>query len=213
MRIKYLLIAILLLSFTNSFAQFKVGAISGLNMGTFKGDQPNRGEYSTLLGTNFGVLFDLNLSDQIILSLQPSLVKKGTKISYEIKGETEPVDSIDIRVDYFSIPLLLKIASKNKRFYAIGGLEAGIPLSANAAYTSTSENDIDIKEHLADVNIVMHFGAGYRIPVGKPTLFIEARYLQGLNNAVPIENPEYNFFPRVRTSDFQILFGIELPLF
>jgi len=213
MKIRYLLIAFLLLSFSTSFAQFKIGAIGGLNMGTFKGDQLDEGSYNKLIGTNWSIMFDAKLSDQIVLSLQPGLSKKGTKITYSVKGELEPVDSIAIKIDYFSIPLMLKISSKNERFYAIGGLEAGIPLSADAEFLSKTDDVRDVKKHLSDVNIIMHFGAGYRIPVGKPTLFLEARYLQGLNNAVPIENPEYNFFPRVRTSDVQLLFGIEFPLF
>ena len=213
MRIKFLLIAFLLISYTNSFAQFKIGAIGGLNMGTFKGDQIDGGTYNKLIGTNWSIMFDAKLSDQIVLSFQPGLSKKGTKITYSVKGELEPVDSISIKINYFSIPLILKISSKNKRFYAIGGLEAGIPLSANAKFITIPDEIKDVKNHLSDVNIVMHFGAGYRIPVGKPTLFVEARYLQGLNNAVPVEKPEYNFFPRVRTSDVQLLFGIEFPLF
>ena len=213
MRIKFLLLAFLLLSFTNSFAQFKIGAIGGLNMGTFKGDQIVGGSYNKSIGTNWSIMFDTKLTDQIVLSLQPGLSKKGTKITYSVKGELEPVDSIAIKIDYFSIPLILKILSKNERFYAIGGLEAGIPLSANAEFLTVPDENIDIKNLLSNVNIIMHFGVGYRIPVGKPTLFLEARYLQGLNNAVPVEKPAYNFFPRVRTSDVQLLFGIEFPLF
>jgi len=213
MRIKFFLIAFLLLSFTSSFAQFKIGAIGGLNMGTFKGDQLDGGTYNKLIGTNWAVIFDAKLSNQIVLSLQPGLSNKGTKITYSVKGEKEPVDSIAIKINYFSIPLILKISSKNERFYAIGGIEAGIPLSANAEFLTKTDDVRDVKNHISDVNIIMHFGVGYRIPVGKPTLFLEARYLQGLNNAVPAENPEYNFFPRVRTSDVQLLFGIEFPLF
>ncbi len=71
MRIRFLLIAFLLLSFTNSFAQFKIGAISGLNLGTFKGDQIDGGSYNKLIGTNWAIMFDAKLSDQIVLSLQP----------------------------------------------------------------------------------------------------------------------------------------------
>ena len=213
MRIRFLLLAFLLLSFNNSFAQFKIGVIGGLNRGTFKGDQIDGGSYNNLIQPNYAIMFDAKLSDQIVLSLQPGLSKKGTKITYSVKGELEPIDSIAIKIDYFSIPLILKISSKNERFYAIGGLEAGIPLSANADFLTKPDYIRDVKKHLSNVNITMHFGAGYRISVGKPTLFLEARYLQGLNNAVPIEKPEYNFFPRVRTSDIQLLFGIEFPLF
>ncbi|NOR74632.1 MAG: outer membrane beta-barrel protein [Draconibacterium sp.] len=213
MRIRYLLMVFLLLSFTNTFAQLDIGAYSGLGLGKFKGDQAGDGKYNKLISANYGLIFDLTLSDQLILSLQPGLSGKGTRISYSVKGEPEPVDSIAIKINYFSIPLLIKISSKNEHFYAIGGLEAGLPLSATAEFIAKLDDKRDVLNHLSDINLVMHFGVGYRIPVGKPTLFIEARYLQGLNNAVPLERPEYNYFPRVRTSDIQLLFGIEFSLF
>jgi len=213
MKLRILFLFFLLFSFSSSFAQFSIGAFSGLNMGSFKGDQVEDGSYSTLIGTSFGITMDLSLSEQIILSFQPGVTKKGTNISYEVNGEIDPVDSIRIRIDYFTIPLLLKISSKNNRFYAIGGLEAGIPLSANAAFIFNKNDKRDLKNYISKTNIIMHFGVGYRVPVGKPTLFFEARYLQGLNNAVPVEKPEYNFFPRVRTSDVQLLVGITFPLF
>ncbi len=213
MRIKYFFVVLLLLSFTTAFAQFNVGVVSGLNLGNVKGDQPENGSYNTLIGTNYGLLFDLNLSEQIVLSIQPGLSHKGTKISYAVKGFPEAVDSINIKLDYFSVPLLLKVLSKGRHLYAIGGLDVGFPLSTNAEFVGNHDDKRDISAHLSDVNIVMHFGAGWRFQVGKPTLFLEARYLQGLNNIVPIEKPEYNFFPRVRTTDVQLLFGIEFPLF
>ena len=213
MRKKFLFIVILLLAFTNLFAQFNAGVFGGLNSGTFKGDQPKDAEYSNLISPDFGIVLDLALTNQITLSFQPGLTKRGTKISYYVRKKVEPVDSISIKVDYFSIPLLIKISSKNKRFYAIGGLDAGIPLSATAMFISIPEDKRDIEKYMSKVNVVMHFGFGYRIPVGKTTLFAEARYLQGLNNAVPVEKPENYFFPRVRTSDMQLLFGVEFPLF
>jgi hypothetical protein len=165
-----------------------------------------------LIGGDFVLIFDYQLSDQFTLSLQPSFSQNGTKISYTVSGEIYPVDSIKIRINYFSIPLLLKVATNNKRFYAIGGIEAGFLLSANAFFKGDSEEE-SLGNHISKVNIVMHFGIGYRIPLGKPILFIEGRYMQGLNNTVTEENPDYGFFPRVRTTGFQILMGVEIPVF
>ncbi|MCF6356495.1 MAG: PorT family protein [Draconibacterium sp.] len=213
MRIKYLLIIIVMLSFFNGFAQVSVGAFGGLNVSKLRGDQPVGSEFRSPVGVDLGVLVDYKFSEQFTLSLQPSFSKKGAKISYIVKGEDELVDSVSINFNYLAIPLLLKIAAKNNRYYAIGGLEAGFPMSATANYINESNNEVDIIDYLADVVVVMHFGIGYRIPIGKPTLYVEGRYSQGINNIIPFENPEYNAFPRVRTSAFQLLFGIELPLF
>ena len=210
---KYFIIFFLLFSFSNIYAQFDIGVYGGFNRGSFKGDLVKDADFSKIIHPDFGVIFDLKLSKQIVLSFQPGLAKRGTKISYWVDYQLEQVDSINIKIDYLAIPLLLKISSKNEHFYAIGGLEAGIPLSANAMYIGYPDEKEDLMEVMSKVNIVMHFGFGYQIQIGKPTLFFEARYLQGLNNAVPIEKPEINFFPRVRTSDVQLLFGLKFPLF
>ncbi|MCK5766145.1 MAG: hypothetical protein KAH26_09170, partial [Bacteroidales bacterium] len=56
-----------------------------------------------------------------------------------------------------------------------------------------------------------HFGAGIRIPVGLPRLFVELRYSQGLVNLTD-EPIEKSYVPRVKTSGFKVLAGIEIPL-
>jgi hypothetical protein len=212
MRLKFILIFVLLTAFQKSNAQLIVGAFGGINMSKMKGDVPKNAKYHTLLGMDFGIMLDLKISDQVTLSLQPSFSQKGTKMKYTVQGEIYPVDSIKIRINYLAIPFLVKIAANNKRFYAIGGIEAGFPLAANAVFKGVSEEE-NLIDHISSVNVVMHFGIGYRIPLGKPNLFIEGRYLQSLNNTVTEESPDYNFFPRVRTTDFQFLVGIEIPIF
>ena len=101
----------------------------------------------------------------------------------------------------------MKITSTNERFYALSGIETGLLLDGS---TIIGED----KEELADLNqwnIAVHFGAGIRIPVGYPTIFVELRYSQGLLNLTD-EPLNTNIIPRVKTSGFKILAGVEFPL-
>jgi len=191
-----------------AWGQSSVGVFAGLNSSRLSGDAPRKASYKGLMGLNAGGYFDLQLSKAILLSLQPSYSQEGTKIFYNVSGIEEPVDSITIRLSYFSLPLLLKVRSTNKRFYALGGLEAGFLLDQ---YASSHDVKKEIEANVESLNIAMHFGAGIRIPVGYPVLVIELRYAQGLVNLTD-EPVEKSYIPRIKTNGFKVLAGIEFPL-
>jgi hypothetical protein len=184
-----------------------LGAFGGLNSSKLSGDAPGDAFYSRLMGGNFGALIDLKLSESIYLSLQPSFSQEGTKVSYALRGVEEPVDSVKIRLNYFSLPLLVKITSTNQRFYALSGIETAVLLNASAIIEEDSEEISEVSQF----NIAVHFGAGIRIPVGYPTIFVELRYSQGLVNLTD-EALNTNIIPRVKTSGYKILVGVEFPL-
>jgi len=197
-----------LLSFsTLSMGQVTLGAFGGFNSSKLSGDAPANAFYSGLMGGNYGVIIDLRLSKGIYLSLQPSYSQEGTKVSYTVKGVEEPVDSVTIRLNYFSLPLLVKVTSTNQRFYALSGIETARLLNASTIIEEDSEEISDVLQW----NIAVHFGAGIRIPVGYPTIFVELRYSQGLVNLTD-EPLNTNIIPRVKTSGFKILVGVEFPL-
>ncbi len=205
---KVLTFLLLLFVFSTSSGQSYVGIFGGLNSSKLAGDIPEKAKYKSLKGVNAGVYFDLKLSKIIWLSLQPSYSQEGTKVSYNVRGQEKPVDSLHIRLNYFSLPLFLKISSTNDRYYALAGVETGMLLNSTVS-SNDIEQDIDTK--VAEWNVAMHFGAGIRIPVGFPRLFVELRYSQGLVNLTnePIEK---SYIPRVKTTGFKILAGIEFPL-
>ncbi len=188
--------------------QSYVGIFGGLNSSKLSGDAPNNAKYKGIMGANVGAYIDLNLGKGIFLSLQPSYSQEGTKLSYTLPKVEEPVDSIKIRLNYFSLPLLLKVTSTNKRFYAIGGFETGLLVDS---YVSSHDTKEDIKTNVAKWNVAMHFGVGIKIPIGFPRLFVEFRYSQGLINLTD-EPIEKSYVPRVKTAGFKILAGIEIPL-
>jgi hypothetical protein len=190
------------------YSQPNIGVFAGLNFGRLSGDAPVKGKYKALPGANVGAFIDLKLSNSILLSLQPSYSQEGTKISYTLPQYEKPIDSITIQLNYFSLPLLLKVTSTNERFYALGGIEAGLLVDS---FVSSHDIKEDIKADVAQWNIAMQFGAGIRIPVGFPKLLVELRYSQGLVNLTD-EPIEESYVPRVKTTGFKFLVGVEIPL-
>ncbi len=197
---------VLLSSFT--LAQSHVGVFGGINSGRLSGDMPDKAYYKGLVGLNAGASLDLSLSAGIMLSIQPSYSQEGTRVFFDVAKKKEPVDSIRIRLNYFSLPLMLKVQSSSERFYALGGIEAGF-LADHVI--SSHDEDLDTDISIESFNIAMHFGAGLRIPLGMPRLFIELRYAQGLINLTD-EPVLESYIPRVKTNGFKVLAGIEFPL-
>ena len=201
-----LLAFILFSSFT--FSQSYVGVFIGMNSSKLSGDAPANSFYNSFMGINAGVNIDLKLAKSLKLSLQPSYSQEGTKISYNVSGQEEPVDSIKIRLNYFSFPILLKVATANNRFYAIGGFETAILLNS---FISSNDVEEEIKIDVQSWNLAVHFGVGLRIPIGFPNLYVEGRYAQGIINLTD-EPLDTDIIPRVKTNGFKVLVGIEFPL-
>lgn len=199
---------LMILSTTLCYSQSYVGVFGGLNSSKLKGDMPEYASYKSIMGANVGAYVDIKLASIIWLSVQPSYSQEGSKVKYSVRYQEEVVDSIHIRLNYFSLPLFLKVSSTNGRFYALGGIEAGILLN-NQLSSHGNELDNDLK--INDWNIAMHFGAGIKIPVGFPRLFVELRYTQGLVDLTD-EPVDQSYIPRVKTSGFKILAGIEIPI-
>lgn len=206
--IKLYILAFAMISVSFVFGQSYVGVFAGLNSSKLVGDSPSNAYYKSLMGANVGAYFDLKLGKSIWLSLQPSYSQEGTKVYYNVSGLEEPVDSIKVRLNYFSLPVLLKVQSSSKKFYALGGIEAGYLLDS---YLSSHDVKEEFNTNISEINIAAHFGAGFRIPIGITRLFIELRYTQGVINLTddPIDK---SYIPRVKTTGFKVLTGIEIPL-
>ena len=204
----HLLISIFLFSSVLAFGQSYLGVFGGLNMSKLSGDVPADAKYQTLVGMNVGANLDIKIAHNMLLSFQPSYSQEGTKLSYTLRGSSLPIDSISIRLNYFSLPVLLKITTNNERFYALAGIETGLLLSSSK---TIDEQEQELDAEVADLNLAMHFGVGLRIPIGFPRLFVELRYSQGLLNLT--DDPVVqNSIPRVKTSGMKIILGIEIPL-
>lgn len=191
-----------------TYSQSYIGVFGGINNSKLSGDAPVDAKYKSLIGLNAGAQFDLKLSKATAISLQPSFSQEGVKLFYNVPTSAELVDSLSLRLNYFALPILFKITSTNQKFYAIAGVETAYLMSKDLKSKDASQDlDIDIQE----MNVSLQFGAGLRIPLGYPRLFIEVRYTQGLVNITddPLKN---NVLPRVKSSGLKALAGIEIPL-
>ena len=184
-----------------------IGAIGGITRSTFGGDTPEKGKYESITGFAFGGICEVDISDNVRISLQPSFVQKGSKVAYEVEGQKERVDSVDVRIDYFTVPVLVKVMTGGGRFYVSGGLEAGFPLSAEH---ETSSATTDIKDALQSVDFAADFGIGLHVPMGRPVMYFELRYTQSLLNIFDEEwaQEELGLQPRVKNHGTQFYVGL-----
>lgn len=191
-------------------AQVAVGVTGGVILSDLSGDAPPKASFGTRPGFAVGIIGELEVAEDVIVSLQPMYLQRGTKIAFEVEGEEEPRDSLDLRLDYLTIPILLKVVTGSGRTYVTGGLDLGFLL--DATLTATNEK-LNLSDTLKSIDLAAEFGFGVVFPIGRPRLTVEARYLQSiLNIAKPEENPEAVSLPlRFRSSGFQFLAGFLIP--
>ena len=205
---KLILFAIFFFCIVSSSAQVSLGFFAGLNSAKLKGDSPKYASYKGMMGINAGVYIDVQVAKIIFLSFQPSYSQEGTKVFYDVAGSDELVDSLRVKLNYFSLPILVKVTSTNKRFYAIAGIETSYLLDS---FIKNGDEKEELTANIAEINIALAFGVGLRIPLKFGRIFIELRYSQGIVNLTDDVN-NYNEIPRVKTSDIRILAGYEIPL-
>ncbi len=74
---------------------------------SISGDAPEDASYSGKIGFSGGLIADFTLTEDIILSIQPRYLQKGTSVAYDV-GEYELRDSLTATLDYISLPIMLK---------------------------------------------------------------------------------------------------------
>jgi len=184
-----------------------VGVLGGITRMSWGGDAPEKGSYGNLMGFTAGGQIDIDIYRSTALSLQPSFTQKGTKIDFEVGGQGEPVDSVEVRLDYFVLPLLLRVETMGGRFYVSGGLELGWLLSARY---KTPTQDLGVEVDLNKYDLAVDFGLGYTIPAGRTGIWFELRYSQSLINVGNEDTASGDVItePRVKNNGLTLLVGV-----
>jgi hypothetical protein len=189
---------------SDAISQIRLGVTGGLARYSFAGDKPDKAAYTTQNRATFGGIIEIDVYDGVRLSIQPSLIQKGTGIAYEVKGEKERVDSVSVDNDYFSLPVMMKIFTPKERWFVSSGLELAWLLNAKHI---TSSAETDVMDVFDEFDLAIHFGIGWTRPVGRHELFIEGRYTQSIRNVVSEDDPESELYG-LRLKNSGILFMV-----
>jgi hypothetical protein len=207
-----LAIVLILISVSSVRAQYAIGIFGGVNNSNLIGDAPPGSTYESVPGLAVGILGEFNITSDVKISLQPMFQQKGTKIAYSVSSERDPQDSIDITINYFSIPVLMKVYAGTDIMYVSGGFDFGFKLDATFRRIP-SEEEKDISDSFTDLDIAAIFGVGAQFRLGQFYLFIEGRYSQGLGNiSNPSPDEPKELSPSFRTTGLQLFAGVILTL-
>jgi len=194
----------------SSFPQFSGSVWGGANSTSFGGNPPKDANYESIYGFSFGADFGYEITEDVVICLEPSFEQKGSDIVF---GDEEKIlDTVltySVRQNYFGLGLLFRI--NTERFYVGAGTSFQLLTSANLEFEST---DTDIKDKFLDYDVVCFFNAGYKIPVGVPNIFIELRYLQGLISIYSgnEENASDIYIANFKSTGLKLLAGVMFPL-
>lgn len=206
------LLLILIAPTAHPQSRFFLGVTGGLSSTSFSGDAPEDASYTSKVGFGLGVVAEYALSDDIRLSVQPSYVRRGTGVGYDV-GEEELRDSLSLTLDYVSIPVMCRFLSSGGSWFVNGGFDFGFLADASREDIRTGSST-DVKESVNNFDVMMIIGVGANITLDPALITCELRYGQSLANAgandqltaaagVPV---------RFRSSGFQLLAAILFPL-
>jgi len=189
-----------------------VGALLGFGREGISGDAPPNTTYWGAIGGIAGLQGEIALTDGIALSVQPMFSQRRTTLTTAtFSGETNH----DLKLDYVSVPIVLKFSAAHGRTYVTGGVDLGFLQSAKITGNGLDE---DIKDgfHSTDLGALVGFGVVF--PIGGPNLTTEIRYVQGLTDlskdsasAVdPAASPDLP--DRFHSGGLQVTAGILFPI-
>lgn len=199
-----------------SFSQFNVGFSGELSRSTFGGVAPDNANYESVTGFGGSLIGEIRITKNVYLSFQPGYLTKGSKIKFGNENNifNDTTVTFTIHQSYFSLPLNLKIFSN--RFYVGAGLSVQFISSADITSTNTSVEN-DIKDQFKSYDVISNFNVGYQIPIGKPYLFFEFNYIQGLininnENDYTGSNGKPVYIANFKSKGFSLTSGIIYPL-
>lgn len=215
-RIYILLLIILTVSIIQPLeAQLSVGVNAGVTRMKFSGDATSGyGHFQPGPGFSAAFRTDYRFSDAVAISFQPGY--STLRSSYQVMNDsgTAVVDSTQMTLQSFSLPLHAVIWSENGRFFVLAGMQFDYTLDfkSEVLISPLSSSSPSSVYNMRDYNLYMQFGAGFIIPLGKPYLSFELRYSQGLLDlTTPLVQTD-TFLQRTKLTNISFVVGLQLPL-
>ena len=208
---KHLYFLVILVFPLISSAQISLGITAGTNTGKFGGVEPPDVSYTSRTGINFGGIIAYRFNKDISLTLQPMYSQRGSNIEVGEETLRDSLEVYEMKIDFLTIPLFVRVDADNGVAYFISGLEFGIPLSAEVSHDGKNR---DISDLLNNIDILASVGMGLRFSLGKPDLLVEFRYYQGLINLNSGKEEDQGniIFEDFKNSGFQLMTGLEWEL-
>jgi len=185
-----------------------VGAILGANRAGISGDAPQNVEFGSRFGLIAGVQGEFGIARDVLISVQPMIVSRGAAVS---DADSLDAESADLVIDYFAIPIVLKIMAGGGRTYVTGGIDVAF---LDKATLSSGDVELDATDLFNQTDVAALVGFGVVFPIGRPRLTIEARYVQAFSSltregAIP---PDQNLPDRFHNKGLQLTAGFLFPL-
>jgi len=193
-------------------AQVTIGAFGDLNLAAVSGDAPEDFSYGGNSGLGFGLIGEFQIADDVWLSFQPMISKRGAGIEYKFEGDEDPTPIGDMNLSYFAVPILAKFTTAGSRVYITSGIDVSFLTSANITVDGSETTEVDVKDSFKSYDVGLDFGVGSQLPVGPVWIMLEARYEQWIINIASDNVSEDALKTRLRSSGLQLFAGVLLPL-
>jgi hypothetical protein len=182
-----LILLLVLLAPPAAAVDWAVGLNAVGTRNSFTGDLPDDGKWKPKSSFGGGAIFDLEFTDDIALSFQPTWITRGSIQVAEKNGIV--LARVDYDLTYLSLPLLVRVASDPGRVrgFVTAGLVPAYLLDASLKFDGVTE---DIKGEFREFSLGALFGAGALIAAWGQHLILEFRYEQGLEDVVERGQPE-----------------------
>lgn len=198
-RVRHIVGTVLLVLCVPALAQSQVrfGVSAELNRSSFGGVAPEKSAYESNYGTGFAGIIEFRVHHDVVLSFQPGWIQKGSNIVFNEDEEPDSAQTFVVEQSWVTLPVYFRIDSDNRGFYAGGGLSVDLLLDSELEHDGAT---VDNKSAFDDVDVVYQFTAGYLHDVGTHSLFVEARYLQGITT---IGNTNQSTVADIYVADFK----------
>ena len=181
----------------HAHSQVRLGFSAELNRSTFGGVPPGDANYSSNYGTGFAGIIEFRVHRDVVLSIQPGWIQKGSKVVFNQDEEPDSTESFTIEQSWATFPVYFRIDSDGHGFYAGGGVSLDMLLDSELEHEGAT---VDNKNAFDEIDVVYQFTAGYLHDVGSHSLFVEARYMQGIST---IGNTNQSTVGDIYVADFK----------
>jgi len=174
----YLLTIFILTTMSQTFAQFNVGIVGGINIASFEVEDEEE-EITSRTLWNIGAVAEYKINNMFSIKTEPMYLKKGG-----ISEETNNNPKLIFDQSFLEIPIMLKFSiGKQNNVFLITGPTIGIMLKSDL---EAEVDGIVFTADLKDVTETFDFGlcagGGFSFDIYPGTLFVQGKYTFGFTN-------------------------------